>query len=581
MTFLDKSKVLFLRAVDSTYNFIYEKYKAAEQQFTVASPYMQIIQVLYNISQYIYLYFEESITELNILKARKIQSIHGLSRLAGHDPARANCSKGELKLKIKNDEIESILGSHVIFTNGLTALCKNNNLTYTAILTQERILISKDTTDYIYFNIYQGEFDNQTFISDGTEMQSFNVQPKKGTMIDEQHIAIYVNGQKFPIFEFLYDMDGGIPGCMVKTGISGGIDLYFGNGFFGQVHGPGAEIKVVYLQTLGLSGNIYSNVSEVQFEWQDMIQDNLGNDVDMNSVFTTELNTKIIFGSNPENSKFTRLIAPNASRTNVLGNPESYIYFLQKMNIFSHVDAYTLLNDDYLHDDNVIYLFLIPDVKRKLEEKNYFKISSNSFIMEPEEQESLLNRIVASKKQVPGAELKIVQPNVIRYICNVNLRVFEGYDRTTLFSNITSKLSEYFLTIKRRDRIPRSDLIRIIERIDYVDSVHVEFISAMNEKAIAQGFYTQIITDSSGKTVEQQVILNTQDDPNLGLDEFGDIIMSVNDLPIIRGNFNDRNNNYYTEYVEDGKPGPLNINIIEVVKKDIYSDIVQAKLNDL
>ncbi len=579
MIFLDKTKVLFYQAVDITYNYIYDKYKQASQQFTISSPYMQIITVLYNISENIYLYFEDSINELNILKARKIQSIHGLSRLVGHDPARANCAKGELKLKIKFDEVQNIVGSYIVFTNGMTALCKNNNLIYTAILTQDKLLINSNNKNYIYFNIYQGEFDTQTFISNGTELQSFNVQQKKNTFIDEQNIAVYVNGERYPIFDFLYDLDGGATGCLVKTGINGGIDIYFGNGYFGKIPEQGAQIQVTYLQTYGVSGNIYSNVNEISFEWQTIILDNLGNEVDINDIFSTELNTKIIFGSNPEDSNFTKLIAPNASRTNVLGNPDSYIYFLQKLNIFSYVDAYTLLDDDYLHDNNIIYLFLVPDVKRKLEEQNYFQIPSTDFVLENDEKDTLLNLIVSGKKQVPGAELQIVDPTIKRYIANITIRVYEGYDDTTLRSAIVSKASEYFLAIKRRDRIPRSDLIRIIERVDYVDSVHVEFISAMNEKAIAQGFYVQQITDTSGKTTEQQVTLGSQDDPNLGLDEFGDIIMDINDLPILRGNFYDRNNNYYTEYLETGKQGPFNITIKEVIKKDLYTDIIKAKLD--
>ena len=67
-----------------------------------------------------------------------------------------------------------------------------------------------------------------------------------------------------------------------------------------------------------------------------------------------------MFGSDSEDPTFTRLIAPYASNSFVLANPNNYIYYLSKYDFWSFIDAYNTKDDEYLDDDNIIYLFLFP-----------------------------------------------------------------------------------------------------------------------------------------------------------------------------------------------------------------------------
>ena len=46
------------------------------------------------------------------------------------------------------------------------------------------------------------------------------------------------------------------------------------------------------------------------------------------------------------------------SNSFVLANPNNYIYYLSKYDFWSFIDAYNTKNDEYLDDDNIIYLFL-------------------------------------------------------------------------------------------------------------------------------------------------------------------------------------------------------------------------------
>ena len=69
----------------------------------------------------------------------------------------------------------------------------------------------------------------------------------------------------------------------------------------------------------------------------------------------------------------------------------------------------------------------------------------------------------------------INDPVIVRYALNIVLRYVEGFDKDEIHASIREQLSTYFIYVNRRDRIPRSDLISIIENVDGIDSVNVFF----------------------------------------------------------------------------------------------------------
>ena len=130
--------------------------------------------------------------------------------------------------------------------------------------------------------------------------------------------------------------------------------------------------------------------------------------------------------------------------------------------------------------------------------------------------------------------------------------MFEGYDPETIRQAIRKKISEYMLNLKRRDFIPKSDMIALIESVEGVDSVSFYFVGEANEKnqQLMSG-----LSNVSQEQLQQQV----------GLNEFGDIIIGRNQLVVLRGGWTDRNGTEYQTGIVTGKPGPLNISISKVV----------------
>jgi hypothetical protein len=137
--------------------------------------------------------------------------------------------------------------------------------------------------------------------------------------------------------------------------------------------------------------------------------------------------------------------------------------------------------------------------------------------------------------------------------------MFEGYDPETVKSEIVSLLSDYFLSIRRRDKIPRSDLIAIIENVAGVDSVSLYFVGENNEK-------------------------NKKENPEsdeIGFDEFGDIIMEKNEIVVISGGWEDRNSIYYDLGADMNKLSSVNIDIRRIVPQTYNTQVNQINKNAL
>ena len=142
------------------------------------------------------------------------------------------------------------------------------------------------------------------------------------------------------------------------------------------------------------------------------------------------------------------------------------------------------------------------------------------------------------------------------------------------------------MNINRKDIIPLSDLITIVEGVDGVDTCDVFFTTEENENAIKYGYYTDTKQRWNNHTlryenVETRIPLQGDEDPQIGLDSLGNIIVPENCIYIPRGGWRDRNGNWYTETPETGKLGPLNIFFTDEVNNSIYNQTMQKRFEKL
>jgi len=584
MSFFSKTRIKATELFFDAFQYLQRQYEQAGEVFTPASPFGQILTVVSNLGELILFYIEAVATELNISRARNIESIYGLSRLTGHDPTRGISAQGMIGLRLNTSAASLVNGDYVQIMNLSPLEIGQNGLSYFIKFDSDYIRLEKSTKDFVNVQLIQGEIEDQTFTGTGEALQSYNLTTKDPT--DQYMVDVHVDGKLWKTVNSLYDMNNGEEAVMVKTSVNGGLTIFFGNNQFGLPPALGSIIKVTYVKTRGGAGNIGGKNLDMKFK--DPGTDPTGEEVDLNEVLSLNIVRNPMFGSDSEDPAFTRLIAPYQSNSFVLANPNNYIYYLSKYDFFSFVDAYNTKDDQYLDDDNIVYLFLIPDIAKKItSDTDYFNVPQEEFTLTVDEKEMVYEILNESGRQIVTAEVRINDPLIKKYALNIVLRYVEGFDKDEIHAEIREQLSTYFISINRRDRIPRSDLISIIENVDGVDSVNVFFISQVNEQAIADGFYevpvygTDPVTDQKVLIENKKVILKEGEDPQLGLDEFGDVVIGPEDLAIIRGGWDDRNGTYYEETPNKNAISSLNIFFKGAIPNNLYNKTQQSKFNEL
>lgn len=538
-------RIKFAEMFEDAREFLQKTYGQVGRYFTNASPFGQLLTVSINIARLIFYYIEDSITELNINTATRPSSVRGLAALVGHNPTRAIAASGTLKLAYNGKNID-IYGNSLLIPNYTRIKNTDSNLTYTIFLDGVSTSLELAARNSTILRVKQGEIEVQKFTGNGVNLQSFNAAVRGAKNIDHFEVSVFVNNESWRVYDSLYDIPRDGKGCVVKTSTSTGIDIFFGNGNFGAVPPSGSEIRVEYLLTSGFLGNIDQKEAQINWQFIDSGFDLQGQEVDMNEIITVTMDKGIAFGTNIEPLFLTRLIAPKTSRSFVLANPDNYVIFLEKFNFFGIIDAFSTFDDEYLDDDNVVYLFLVPDINRRISgSENYFTIPIENFTLIPEEKDRIYDLIEGSGQKVMGTVNTIIDPIIKKYVLNIALVIFEGNSKEYIKQQIIDKMAQYFATFRRRDRLPKSDLIRIIEDIDGVDSVNLWFTSQDNEAI-------------------------KKDDPtaaDVGIDEFGDITIGRGELPVIRGGWQDRNSIFYEDSTSTEKPSSINITVKKIVQK--------------
>lgn len=599
-------------------------YSRADSSFTLASPFGQILSTITQLFQLNMLHAQsvQQSFDLNNPLNNNEKTIRGLSKIGQYNPARSKTAEGTIKVKLKagiNIE-EDIKGGKITFSDRQRLKNKKNNLEYVLNLIDAELTYTLSASNPIILQVVQGGWKTITFTGTGERNQSYIVPAPAGKDIDNHKFKVYVNSEQIGVKKHKFDMLPNDKACVVLTGFTGGVDLLFGNGDEGFVPPLGSIISFEYLVTDGQNGNLVDPQLN-EFTFIDLPKSLYGEDVDTNQFFDIDVNTKITFGTNGDSAAYLKSIMPYVSSNFVLVGPDQYKFFLQRLQLFSIIDVYSskksnpnLVNDMYKlakdntdmlnkmnnsdnnstlrqlvkknldeivlmrklllteGGDNLINIFVIPDIRRfygKDTDINYFNIDMDKFVLDEDGKSRVLAYLSNEALQVITNEVKITDPTIRKYAINVTTRIYDDAVETNVINEITDKIADYFISQMRRDRIPPSDLVRILDGISDIDSVTVDFISEVNENyhrefiIKADNFQrlnsrqpedTEIIM-SDGKTYNRQ--------QTIGLDNLlGDILIDKQDLPIIRGGFKDRYNNEYALEPATGKFSAVNVLIL-------------------
>jgi len=616
--FFRSSRIRFAELYQDSINFIKTTYDDVGQYFTMASPMGQLLQIILHFGRMIIYFIEDAITELNIKTASRPSSVRGLSSLTGHNPSRAMAARGTLRFSYNGEKLDTY-GNTVIIPNYTQIISSENGLIYTIVLPGEEIRMDlSDINKHIDVNIIQGKLEYQQATGTGDPLQSFNFQNKKGAGIDNYFVNVYVDGKKWESKESILDLTFEQEGCIVKTGQTGGIDVFFGNGFNGRIPRLGSTILVEYLLTDGEPGNLSKSPSETAESWKFVNSGYAlnGEEVDLNEIINVTIKNEILFGTLDEPLYLTRLLAPKVSRSFTLANADNYIYFIKKLNMFTIVDAipgfetfedrfaldkynqandiYEILRAEYRRlistvgvrseealakkeelnnaerevykwktvlneekkDDNTVYIYLVPDVNKRIpSSQNYYTAPIDSFKLSNDEKTAILDLIEDSGQRILTVDNAILKLKYPRFSLNMSLIIFEGYEFDVVREEIISKTSEYFLKNTRRDRIPSSDLVAIVEDIEGVDSVSLWFDADKNNIEIYGDHYG---LDDWGDILLERYIY----------DAFGNRVPVRDIYAIVRGGFESYLGVEYEDSIAKNKLSSVNINLRDVTPLD-------------
>ena len=609
------NRIRFNELYDDALKYIKSIYALNGKEFTVASPFAQIVTVLLHLGRMILFYIENSITELNIRTAYHPRSVQGLAILTGHMPSSGISARGTLYMTSMNDGTHS--GQEVRINNYTKIRNISNGLTYLILLPSSSMRLTVGAHDSkVEISVIQGEINYQRGTGNGQPLQSLSFSTKPNTYIDNFFINVYVNGEHWESVPSLLDMTYQQKACIVRPSITGGIDVFFGTGNNGAVPPVGASIVCEYVIGAGVDGNIFNDEQNDYWEFIDSGYDDEGDYVDLNSIYNLTANSDIVFGTYGESLELTRRLAPHMSRSFVLANEVNYRTFLSKLNMFSNIKVfsgfhtysdtkaevdyenaklnYSSIKETYMsqvnltgknsraalelyekvtaakkeldlakrvynearEDDNVIYMYLIPDVTKRLSSnENYFTCPQDAFLLTKDEKEGILNLIENSGQKMLTVENRILDPIYVRFAVNIFVQIWSEYDFNAVKSAIVGAVSDYLIANGRRDRIPISDIISIVENVDGVDSVNA-FFDADKNNAVYYG---------EGK---------------YGIDVYGDIVLErnmkgvfgnnvfTNDLyPLFRGPFVSPEGVEYSDSL-DSLVSPINITLRGKTKRN-------------
>ena len=585
------TEITFTRIKSQVQTYLQDSHNKASVLFSPASPYGQILDVLSNLHQLSFVYLKNSINQFDLVSDPNNKNdvvIRNTAILAGHIPGRAISATGNLKLTVKPGvELERELkGGKITFNNRFLLKNKTTGIEYSFNLGQEKVTYNVNPSTIIYIPIIQGKFKSQQNTGTGRINQTYGIDLQGAQSIENFNVEVTVNGNYWTIKRHLYELLPNEEACVVRTGLGGGIDLIFGNGGFGAIPPIGSVINTTYLATNGADGNIFRRTFN-DWKYVDDGIDGFGGQVDPSAIFDTAIFNDINFGADRESIVFTRNILPIVSNNFVLGLPQQYAYTIKRLGVFTHVNAY--------EDLGTIYIVVSPNINLfKNQNSDYFTVNIRAFELDDYEKSKIDKYLKTNGNIQLTRSYRIDAPILSYYIMNVFIIRYSDSNDDAVQSEVINAVSDYFLNFSRIDRIPKSDIVKVIAALNSVHSVDVQFISRKNEDYHRQEIQRQKSSRSAASNFETNIAIkrrpvaipNSEIEPVnqdvdyssntlLGLDPvLGDIIFEPKELPIIRGGWYDRNGIYFSDDLNGS--GLKSINIIRkgVVDSSLRNNVI-------
>lgn len=516
-------------------NYLAKTFNNLGLQYTHSQIFGVIFDGMKGIMQNIMFYIEDAMNEQNIYTASRKQSVYSLAKISGYEPSYGNSATGTI---IGSMHINNGLNSNsdkIYIKNHCKITNKNNGLIYSLSLPTDYYVIdiSKPLITHM-FTVIQGVYVQNNYVAKGIKLESVHVSV--GELFDGNHIIVKVDGKEYERVGNLYDMTENGEQYILNIGFDNGFEITFGNGIYGKQLTEGQTIEIEYLKHSGVIGNVLPG-EEAYFKFNDSGFDTLGNEVNINNFIELKMDNCISGGTNSDSIGFIRKMIGANSRSSVLVSEENFKLFFKRFSFIGYVNCWSESNS------MIINVTCLRNFSKEIKDVDeYFKLTSNDFLLNNDQKIMIQNTLENSKKSFAGITVKFQDPIIRKYAAICYVKIKNNYDKDLVKTQIKHILAEYFYnSLEDTQFISKSEIIKKIHNeIDSVISIDIDFISQLNEDAFKNGYYYKyelIYNNSVYKYVTKRVIYEA--DNMAGLDGYGNIqVDSKLEIPILMGGFN-------------------------------------------
>lgn len=525
-------------------NYLTKAFNNLGLEYSQTQIFAIIFDGIKGVMQNIMFYIEDALTEQNIFKASRKQSVYSLAKISGYEPFYGSAACGTLlgKLKINNGLPNSQTSK--IYINNFTKIINNKTgITYSLYLPTEYYVfdVSKPLLTH-EFKIVQGSINKKTYYAEGNNLETIKVN--ETNLYDINYIRVYVDGELWTRTSTLYDMTENGKEYYLSVGFDNSFDVIFGNGIYGKKLNEAQEVSIEYLVHVGDSGNVSIN-DNYDFKFNEFCYDTLGNQVDANEYISLSLNSYISGGTNSDDINFIRNCIGSNSRSLVLASPDNFNLFFKRFSFIGYTNCWSESNS------MCITATCLQNINNKLEDiNNYFNLKESDIILTENQKSMIINTLNNSQKTFAGITLKFQDPIIRNFAFLCYVKSNNVYNNSTIEEDIKKLIAEYFINILTNGQfIPKSDIIKyILDNNENIVSIDIDIISELAEQTYANGYYNKYelkLINNSYEYVTKKVMYEKESNP--GLDIYGNISLdSKLEIPHISNGFkyyNDKENN--------------------------------------
>ena len=499
----------------------------------------QIFGIIYDgikgVMENIMFYIEDALTEQNIYKATRKESVYSLAKISGFEAYYGAAACGTIICQVLLNNGLSSKSSKIYLQDKTTLVNRNTGITYTLILPTNYYLIdlSKPLMSH-EFKIVQGKFVRSTYVAKGYNLETIHMTCT--SLFDRSYFEVKVNGEIWNEVGNLYDMGENTHDYIISIGYDNTIDIIFGNDVYGKTLSEGDTVTVDYLIHDGKFGNILSS-DGYDFSFNEYGMDSLNNTVNLNEFTSISLMNCISGGNNSDSIQFIRDMIGTNSRSLVLVSEDNFKLFFKRFSFIGYVACWSEPNTMLI---NVTCLTNIKDNIKSIDE--YYSMNTEDMLLSSSQKEMIENTLENSKKTFAGITVKFQDPIIRKYAFICYVKIDNAYNKDITVQSIRDELANYFLAIENDTLfIAKSDLISLLaNNISTIKAIDLDIISDYGEQAFYNNFYIkyELLNKNNKYTyLENRYIYEKNIYP--GLDEYGNISLNSKlEIPIIHGGFN-------------------------------------------